>query len=195
MHKPNRRSLSVEIFRDQMTPRAQIEQATEAIDIIREAAPDTDFHILADNQTFPLGQPAGNFVDLTDFRLNEPLQADINVILTDRILYDQNFHAVTTPREKLLYGKAFNLARSLSRVAVIDAERAPAMTTAHEVGHLFNVKSIGHTYDGQRHCIDSDCIMHATKVIGRQATKFCVECSAQLNENTLLAAEQHLSPA
>lgn len=194
MRAPDQPSLSVEIFRDQMTPCVQIGQARRAIDIVRDAAPDTEFHILADDRTFPVGQPAGNYIDLTDFNLNRPLRADISLILTERILVDRRFHETMPPRDKLLYGKAFNLSHSLSRVAIVDAERAPVITAPHEIGHLFDVKNFGHMYDGKRHCIDSDCIMHET-TIGQQATRFCVECSAQLNENALQAAEQRLSPA
>jgi hypothetical protein len=213
----NREDISVEIFRDAGSRDVSIDAATDGVDRIRrittgiEIVRATKLLKLTNDDQATLIKPA---------RIRWPkFEADMNIVLTQRTLFLPPDNHSDTDIDSRGHGvRHFGVAMNASgkKIAMIDAASPdfPELVVAHEIGHMFNLKKNGQTWDSRSHCVHDTCVMYQTagveeverpierrgirklvesaglidveygNFIVPRAEEFCDECSHQLDKTS-----------
>lgn len=178
--------VSVEIFRDSSRKKLSTEAAEAGIDIVRQIA--TGVKIMKTTRLLTIAKSEQGFVDMAKIRWPK-FDADLNVIVTDRPIFppDMDRSDPTDDWLQAYLSGVMGISQRLpglgsTRVAVIDTQISSSTenVTAHEVGHLLNLKKQGETWDNESHCSTQECTMRPRLGGGEE---FCNECTQQLGQS------------
>lgn len=194
------RPLTLRVFRDTRGTDIPLDAVEEGIEWVRTLIPFIRISRIGLSMHVPESEE--EYIR-TDLFKPQPFGADLGILATKRALVDEEHVGkdgkVRSHRDNnglILSGVALNggvlKQPKLAIVRVSDEnpiDSAVISTTAHEITHLFNVKTEGLKHDGDGHCLDPSCLMTETfdnndeKIILQD--EFCDECSTQLHENAL----------
>jgi len=160
--------ISVEVFRDRDARNLSTESAEAGVDIVRQIT--TGIEIIRTTGLITIANPKGDDFDMEKIRWPR-FEADLNIVVTNRPLYDPDRDKNTTATANVLTGRKTTLVGNslyvpgvgTGRVAVIDTSRSgsPVHVAAHETGHLLKLKSSGDSWNFKGHCIDPECLMQS----------------------------------
>lgn len=170
--------LTLEIFRDSMTPDVTLDGATLGMAKILDRVPDID--VVDDGLVAHIAERGGkadaSYVYTEDFSLH----TDMAVIMTGRPLYVGGIFKWLPWNRGSIVGEAFDKhdwrgGHPLGYAVVsVNSEDDGAWTFAHETGHLLGVG----------HCKCSDCLMQTATELSAES-HFCDKCSSRLAQGAL----------
>jgi hypothetical protein len=217
-------NISVEIFRDVDGRDMSIEAAVEGVERIRHVT--TGIEIVRATKLLKIVNNGADRVQPNKIRWPK-FEADMNIILTERSLFlpresepsessDMYDNHISPLGIALKYGD--------KKIAVVDTVTPdfPELIAAHEIGHMFNLKKNGATWDSDVHCVSDGCMMYKTagvveieqpiaqrgfrgliercglrepeysKFIVPSAEKFCDECVHQIDKTSYFIRQSKL---
>ena len=169
-------SITVEIFRDYVTPEVEIDTVLKGMDILKGIT--NAIEVVNDMRMIRLNGVDTDFID-SNHDFNWPdFSADINIFATNRPLatngvLDEQVYGATAQR---LGVALIPIKPTATRVALVTSTegKSSSLAVAHEVGHLFDLKRSGETNDQNGHCLDEHCVMFpmaaTTEVISTEPT-------------------------
>lgn len=194
--------LSVEIFRDSLTPHIPTASIEHGIELLAEIAP--NIRLESSVRTMRIPNSEESYIRADMFKPPR-ISADLGIVVTGRILareedLDANgelvkdFNKKTLTTVGLAYNKSEITSRKIALICIGPEFNEPSADTIteHETAHLLNVKNDGESHDGHGHCIDTSCILsaviepitNARPSRGKKRTQsFCGECSEQVFRN------------
>lgn len=193
---PETRPLTVKVFQDTLGPKIPFDTVAAGFDIFQEVTPCVELNLSTMRVHIPEGEE--HYIR-TDVYEPKPFGADLGIFVTRRSLVtyedlDKNGQMLKRRNRGgnayITAGVAINGSTLRKpKLAMVSVGEDPydlsvAAATAHELGHLVNVKKAGETYDGDAHCTDDDCLMGPVITKGETIKhSFCTECKQQVAVN------------
>lgn len=173
--------ISIEVFRDVETPEIPIDAVIAGLKEVRTLVPTIE--VVARNGLMRISDPGTEAIHTKSLPILD-IETDFGMIITGRPIVIPPSAASRIAPGNLVVGNT--LPTGLNKpFSIIDAARArfPRQTTKHELGHLFKIPHEGERFDGDCHCTDRKCVMHAISQPERD--DFCGRCAKQLGRSAL----------
>lgn len=171
--------INIEIFRDAATSDVPVDKVVlglyEAGEIISE------LNVINNNRRVNIGPRRRNSIDTN--RLSLPrIRSDMGMIVTSRRLLVPNQDG-KIQRGNIVVGSTWPYADKPFSILDAGHGMSPLITAKHEFGHLMQIPRGGETFDGDCHCTNENCVMHA--IINLERNDYCSDCKTQLGASAL----------
>lgn len=147
---------TIEIFQDRDNVRHDVSRIHEGIGIVQAIT--GGLEVIDDTRKIKIANEGARHVVARNIRWPQFL-ADMNIVVTEKAIQKEAItRASTVEKRKATDGTAVT-----GLGVVLIAARSPraSTTTAHELGHLFGLKTGGSLYAPHSlHCADVNCLMH-----------------------------------
>lgn len=174
--------INLEIFRDYATPDVSVDDIVNGLVESAEIIPQIE--IIDHNRKINTGPRNSQEIITKNLRLPQ-LRADMGMIVTSRRLVVPNSDGRVL-KGNIVVGSTWPYAAT--PFSILDANgMSPRITAKHELGHLMQIPREGEYFDGDCHCTDDSCLMHA--IIRRERENYCDSCQAQLARSALRLIE------